>query len=120
MAVTEYYTVNGKLMGETGPNGDLDYMTDALGSVTGTLSSTGTVQNTYHYKPYGALLVRVGAFPDPAFLWAGFAGYSQTGRIFSELYVRARHFTTPAAAWSTKSAAPTPRHRGRGAKRSSA
>jgi len=47
MPTTNYATVNGQLLGETGPNGTMYYHTDALGSVTMTTNQSGTVLNTY-------------------------------------------------------------------------
>ena len=51
MAVTNYHTVNGRVIGETTGGVRTDYMRDALGSVTGT-TVAGVVQNTYRYQPY--------------------------------------------------------------------
>ncbi len=39
MAVTNYYTVNGSIIGESTNGVRIDYMMDALGSVTGTVNS---------------------------------------------------------------------------------
>jgi len=54
MPVTNYFSANGRLLGENGPNGRVDYLTDALGSVTTTLNGSGAVLNQYRYKPSGA------------------------------------------------------------------
>jgi hypothetical protein len=58
MPVTEYHTVNGRIIGETTGGVQTDYIRDALGSVTATADSSANVVNTYVYKPYGALLAR--------------------------------------------------------------
>ncbi len=47
-------------------------MSDALGSVTGTLNASQAVVNTYRYKPYGELLAKTGAGLDPRILWGGY------------------------------------------------
>ena len=59
----------------------MDYLTDALGSVTATVDQSGTVQNTYRYKPYGDLLAKTGTGNDPKFLWVGSQGYRQRGGV---------------------------------------
>jgi len=100
MGVTNNFSANGRLLGESGPNGSVDYLTDALGSVVTTVNQTGTVLNTYRYKPYGAHLSRTGTAPDPRFLWVGSRGYRQTGLTHSGSYVRARHLGTADGRWS--------------------
>jgi len=103
MAVTNYYTVNGALIGEKTAGGSrTDYLTDALGNVTATLNQSGQVVNTYRYKPYGAQLAKTGVGADPAFRWVGSQGYRQTGKKYSDVYVRARHYDSLSARWTTK------------------
>jgi hypothetical protein len=67
MAVTNYFSANGRLLGENGPDGRVDYLTDALGSVTTTVNGSGAVLNQYRYKPSGAQLSKTGTAPDPKF-----------------------------------------------------
>jgi len=101
MAVTNYFSANGRLLGENGPNGRVDYLTDALGSVTTTVNGSGAVLNRYRYKPSGALLSKTGTAPDPKFTWVGSRGYRQTSLAFSDAYVRARHFSSLIGCWSS-------------------
>jgi hypothetical protein len=62
MATTNYYAVQGELLGEkVGAGSRADYLTDALGSVTATVDHTGTMLNRYAYKPYGTQLSKSGA-----------------------------------------------------------
>src|ERR1041385_4253655 len=103
MAVTKYYTMNGEIVGEkTGAGARVDYLTDALGSVTATLNQSAQVVNTYRYKPYGAQLAKTGVGADPAFRWVGQHGYRQTGKKWSDVYARARHNDTLSGRWTTK------------------
>ncbi|MCH8274751.1 MAG: hypothetical protein IH851_08170 [Armatimonadetes bacterium] len=102
MAVTNYFTANGEIIGEETGGTQTDYLTDALGSVTATVDQNAAVVNTYRYKPYGAQLAKTGAGADPSFRWIGARGYRQTGKEFSEAYVRARHYGTPTGVWTTK------------------
>ena len=103
MAVTNYYSVDSDILGEkTTASSRIDYLTDALGSVTATLNQSAQVVNTYRYKPYGAQLAKTGTAADPAFTWVGAQGYRQTGRKYSDVYVRARHYDTTTARWNTK------------------
>ena len=45
--MTNYHTLNGELLGETGPGGRRFYGKDALGSVVATYDQNGTLENTY-------------------------------------------------------------------------
>src|ERR1035437_1780098 len=83
MPVTNYYTVDGEIIGESTGANAINYATDALGSVTGTLVG-GSLQNTYVYKPYGSLLAQTGAGADPTYQFAGSHGYRPTRRKQSE------------------------------------
>jgi hypothetical protein len=98
--VTNYYEMNGVLIGESGPNGTMYYHTDALGSVTMTTNQSGAVLNEYRYKPYGAQLSKTGTAPDPKFSWVGTQGYRQTGLMHSDAYVRNRHYGTSEGRWT--------------------
>jgi len=99
MPVTNYHTVNGSLRGETTSGARTNYLTDALGSVTATVNSGGAVVNTYRHKPYGGLLAKTGASPDPHFLWTGATGSRRSLLIYTEQYNRARHLNVKTAAW---------------------
>src|SRR5579871_2273628 len=102
MAVTNYYTVNGAIIGEKTAGGSrTDYLTDALGSVTATINQSGQVVNTYRYKPYGAQLAKTGLGADPAFQWVGSQGYRQTSKKYSDVYVRARHYDSRGGRWAS-------------------
>jgi RHS repeat-associated protein len=102
MAVTNYHTVNGRILGETTGGIRTDYLTDALGSVTATVNPSAQVVNRYTYKPYGGLLAKTGAGADPVNQWVGSLGYRQTGKKYSDVYVRARHYDTSNGRWTTK------------------
>lgn len=101
MPTTNYYSINGELIGEKiGANARTDYLTDALGNVTATLNTSGAVVNTYRYKPYGGQLAKTGAGADPAFRWVGNQGYRQTGKKYSDVYIRARHYDERGSRWT--------------------
>ena len=103
MPVTNYYTVNGQIIGEKTTGGSrVDYLTDALGSVTATVDQNAAVVNTYRYKPYGAQLAKTGVGADPSLRWVGAHGYRQTGKEFAGSYVRARTYSRQTGTWSTK------------------
>jgi hypothetical protein len=65
MPVTNYHTVQGRILGESTSGVRTDYLTDALGSVTATVNSAQAVVNTYRYKPYGEQLAKTGSGTDP-------------------------------------------------------
>lgn len=71
MGVTNYHTINGRIVGETKDGVRRHYVHDAVGSVVATLDSNGTIENTYRYKPFGALLAKTGTAPDPRIGWHG-------------------------------------------------
>jgi hypothetical protein len=86
-------------MGETTGGTRVDYLSDALGSVTATTNGSGAVQNRYRYKPYGSRLSKVGTAPDPKFQWVGRWGYKHSNA--SVTYVRARHLLAAMGVWTT-------------------
>ena len=100
MPMTMYYSVNGRLLGESTNGVETTYMSDALGSTIGTVTTAG-LQNRYTYSPYGVLLGKTGPDADPKFTWNGRSGYRTTGRTNVDKYVRKRHFSLPAACWSS-------------------
>jgi RHS repeat-associated protein len=101
MPITNYFSINGELIGEkVGTNARTDYLTDALGYVTATLNTSGAIVNTYRYKPDGAQLAKTGAGADPTFRWVGNQGYRQTGKKYSDVYVRARHYDERGGRWT--------------------
>ena len=100
MPVTNYYSANNRLLGESLSGVVTTYMTDALGSTIGTIRG-GTVRNRYVHKPYGGQLQRSGQDPDPSFLWVGGAGYRATGRNFADEYVRQRHYSFSNSQWAS-------------------
>jgi RHS repeat-associated protein len=104
MPVTDYYSVNGEIIGEhTVGQSRLDYVTDGLRSVIANVDQTLTVKSTGRYKPSGADLATTGT--QPAFGFTGSAGSRRTGLPHSDLY-RLRHLgstegrrTTPDPVW---------------------
>jgi len=102
MPITYYDTVNGQLIGETTGGVRTEYLTDALGSVTATVNSSGEIVNTYRYKPYGQLLSKTGSGEDPRYLWTGNTGSRRTLVTYAEQYNQARHYGSKQAGWTTR------------------
>src|SRR2546423_15632302 len=98
---TSYLTVDGEILGQISGGVQTDFATDALGSVLATVNQSAQVVNTYRHKPYGAQLSKSGVGADPANRWVGGLGYRQTGKKWSDVYVRARHVDTRAGRWTT-------------------
>ena len=98
MAVTNYYSFGGEILGEETGGVRRDYLTDALGSVTATVTGAGTVENTYRYKPYGETLAKTGTGGDPKFLWNGLHGISKNlnDNLF---YIRHRFYNSRFSRW---------------------
>ena len=101
MAFKSYHTVNGRIRGETGPQGRRDYLTDALGSVTATVDQSAAIEGTYRYKPYGKRIAKTGSGADPRFLHAGDTGSRTTGAAHAEQYNRARHYDGETGRWTS-------------------
>lgn len=101
MPKRQYHIVNGKIIGETTGGVRTDYLTDALGSVTGTVNQSAQVRNTYRWKPYGSLLASTGADPDPGVGWNGTWGYRPTSRLRASHYVVHRHYDQISGQWTT-------------------
>jgi len=79
------------------------YGPDALGSVVATYSAaTGALENTYRNKPFGGQLAKTGTATDPSFRWAGTLGCRQTGMSWSDVHMRARHYSTSVGRWTTR------------------
>jgi hypothetical protein len=90
-----YYSVEGEILGDSEAG---DYMRDALGSVTGTCNpDTGSVWNTYRYKPYGGRLAKTGVDVDPRFQYIGTKGFKRSGLASAEYSIQGRIFDTSAA-----------------------
>lgn len=100
MGVTSYYSFGGEILGEETGGVRRDYLTDALGSVTATVTGAGVVENTYRYKPYGEQLAKTGTGSDPKFLWNGKWGYQFL--INKYLYVRNRAYGIFLGLWTTR------------------
>lgn len=91
---TAYYTVDGEIVGEATNGVRLDYLTDALGSVTAKVDQAASVVSSTRYKPYGEKL----SGSDFVFGWVGAYGYRTTA---SGSYIRARHYTSIIASWAS-------------------
>lgn len=101
MPTTTYHTVGGRILGHTKDGRNTVYLTDALGSVTGTVEGTEPVLNNYRYEPFGADLSTSELRPSPAFRYAGATGSRRTDLPYSEQYSRSRYFGVNTAAWTT-------------------
>lgn len=102
MGVTSYYSFGGEIIGEETGGVRRDYLTDALGSVTATVTEAGVVENTYRYKPYGETLAKTGSGSDPKFLWNGKWGYRSGSENIGLNYVRARFYCQKSGNWITR------------------
>ena len=100
MAVTNYYTVDGQMLGYKGATGRKDFLRDNVGSVTAEIDQTGS-NRTFdgRYRPYGNLLWSTGA--PGKFGWIGSWGYRSTGLKVSTQYIRTRHYSYVNGAWIT-------------------
>jgi hypothetical protein len=80
MPVTDYYTINGRIIGETTTGSTrLDYVRDALGSQIGTFNQGRSNTSSARYKPCGDVLDAAG--PQPYFGWNGTSGYLRSAGV---------------------------------------
>ena len=97
----ETFTVNSQILAEKKTGTErLDFERTALGSVCTKYDQTNQARaGVQRYKPYGSL-----EFHDstlPTWQWVGSRGYRPTGLSWSDYYVRARHYGTQQAQWTT-------------------
>ncbi len=99
MPVTNYYTIDGQMVGYKDAGGRKDFLTDALGSVTAEIDQTCAKTFDGRYKPYGGDLTTTGT--RGKYGWIGSWGYRETGLSASSHYVRARHYSKTSGNWTT-------------------
>lgn len=99
MPTKNIFTVKGTILGQSSAGARKDFLTDALGSVTATANSAGSVERTFRYKPYGSQLSASGVGQDPSFRWVGRAGYRAAS--VDNVYVRARHYSPQTGSWTS-------------------
>jgi RHS repeat-associated protein len=100
MPVTNYYTIDGQMIGYKTAAGRKDFLTDALGSVTAEVDQTGATKTfDGRYKPYGGDLSSTGT--RGSYGWVGTWGYRGTGLTSSSHYVRARNYSGISSLWTT-------------------
>lgn len=102
MAFLSYATLDGEIVGENSSGTWTGYLADMLGSTLGTVTSGGSLQHTYRYKPFGLPLSASGAGPVPRFRWVGSLGYRYSALDHSHYYVRRRHYGGATASWTSK------------------
>ncbi len=96
---TAFYTVDGELLATEASGVRSDLLPEALGSVVTVSDSSGAVQRSQRYKPYGSDLSSSGAGPRPSYGWVGRQGYRESALSLAEHYVRARHYSDGSGRW---------------------
>lgn len=97
MPATNYYTIDGQMIGYKDQNGRKDFLTDALGSVTAEVDQSCTKTFESRYKPFGGDLGATGVRGH--YGWIGSWGYRETDLDKSSHYVRARHYSKTSGTW---------------------
>ena len=97
---SSYYTVNRRLIGQKVGVLRIDYLTDALGSVTMTVDQSASIQGTLRYKPYGQVLASTG--DDSKFGWNGTHGYRKVESGMPSHYIRMRHYADGPGVWTSR------------------
>ncbi len=95
-----YHTVDGEIISSCVDNQTpVALMTDELGSVIRTEFQYGGAN--FRYTPYGKLMKSTLGYTDFQFGWVGSLGYRETNLTHAEQYVRARHYSSTEARWTT-------------------
>jgi hypothetical protein len=71
MPTTNYYNIGGAIVSQVTSGTRVDYLRDAFGSTTATVSQSGSVQESLQYKPYGSLLTSSGSGGIPDLTYRG-------------------------------------------------
>src|SRR5579862_9102407 len=97
MGVTNYLSINGRIVSELRSGTDSDYIHDSLGSLGYIVGPGGNISDRYLWWPYGDVLLHSGASATP-FGFLGALGY-YTDAVGSSIYVRVRHYNVESTAW---------------------
>jgi len=100
MAVTQYHSISSKIRGHSDSNARYTYLTDALGSVTATVTNGNSVVTLMRFTPCGRLGYSTTLARFTSFGWSGIWGYRASSTTQSK-YVRKRHFHSTVARWTT-------------------
>jgi RHS repeat-associated protein len=87
------YTYGLGLVSQTTPAGTNYYQFDALGSTADLVNSSGAIQNSYSYLPFGGLLNSTGSAANP-FTFVGQLGVSSDGNGLFDMRARSYDPTT--------------------------
>src|SRR5580658_6274096 len=101
MPVTDYFTMDGVLVGEKTTGGvNIGYVPDALGSIVAAVDQNLNTTYTAAYKPYGDVLASTGT--APRFTWVGTPGYlASAGVPHAEYSARARIDSSKDGRWTS-------------------
>ena len=100
MPNTNYYIVEDQIISYKIGGGRKDFLTNALGSITGETDETGELTYQPRYSPLGKTISSNGV-SSSVFGWLGALGYRETGLNVVSHYVRARHYSDVAGGWAT-------------------
>lgn len=101
MAVRNYYTVGGQLIGESSiATGRFDYMVDSVGTVAGTVDQSAVATGSYRARPYGSQLSTTGT-TSSRFKWIGSYGYRASNLKHADIYVRSRTYSSAEGRWNS-------------------
>ncbi|MDI9640031.1 hypothetical protein QM565_30445 [Geitlerinema splendidum] len=101
MAVRDYYTCNGRIIGEKRADEERsrDYICDPWGNVIAVYQADWQIA-AITYDPWGEQLSNWNA-SSYRYLWGGGIGYRQTNKEWATHYVRARHYSFMDGTWTT-------------------
>lgn len=101
MAFTNYYTVNGQLVGESTGGIWTGYLLDGLGSVTARTDAAGTIIDQSRYEAFGTRHQVSGLATILRFGWCGSWGY-RASLVAVAIYVRARQYDARMFFWTSR------------------
>jgi len=91
----------GSLINRTGTVRSTELLRDSMGSVVQTTNAGSATGQSFRYSCYGRTDLQSGYYGVPRNGWCGTLGYRMTNVPHSEQYVRARHYSSSEARWTT-------------------
>ncbi len=87
----------GTLISERTPSGTYYYLFDGLGSTIALTDSTGAVQNSYQYDPYGTVMSSSGSVANPYRFGGAYGAYTDSTGL---LKIGQRYYDPSLGRWT--------------------
>ncbi|CAN5499999.1 hypothetical protein BH11ARM1_BH11ARM1_13040 [soil metagenome] len=102
MSLRYFETINGSTLAQVVDADRVEFLVDAVGSVTSTVADGLTIRDTYEYSAYGEILYDSGVDVSARLLWVCSLGYLANPKRDGKYYVRSRVFDSISLDWMSK------------------